>query len=78
VGQFHFAERVNLQLPVTTLRYIQRDGTVVADSETLRFTRFASLAKLIATGGFAQIVADHTSRCGGGYMTGTCPAELCT
>ena len=63
---------------VGTLRYIQRDGTVVADSETLRFTRFASLAKLIATGGFAQIVADHTSRCGGGYMTGTCPAELCT
>jgi len=62
---------------VGTLQYIEQDGNVVDDSATLRFTRFESLARLIATLRFDQIVADHTSRCGAGYMKGVCPTGVC-
>jgi hypothetical protein len=62
---------------VGTLQYIERDGSVVGDSPTLPFERFGRLAQLIAAGQFARIVDDHSSRCGGGYMKGVCPPDLC-
>ena len=62
---------------VGTLQYIERDGSIVDDSATLRFTRFESLARLIATLRFDEIVADHACRCGAGYMKGVCPTDVC-
>lgn len=63
---------------VGTLRYIDGAGNVQADSSLLRFTRFESLATHIVEAKFAEIVSDHNSRCGGGYMTGVCPTGVCT
>jgi hypothetical protein len=63
--------------PVGTLRYIQRDGTIVGDSPSLERQRFASLVETAAKGGLARIAADHDSRCGGGYMSAVCPAGVC-
>jgi len=62
---------------VGTLKYINRDGAIVGDSATLRFTRFESLAKLIARLSFETIVKDHASACGGGYMSAVCPTDVC-
>jgi triacylglycerol lipase len=62
---------------VGRLQYINRDGSLVDDSPTLRFKRFESLVRLLAEGGFKTIVDDHSSRCGGGYMSGICPSEVC-
>jgi len=62
---------------VGTLQFIDWNGAIQPDSATLRFTRFEHLATQIVTGGFAQIVADHDSGCGGGYMTAVCPDGVC-
>lgn len=62
---------------VGRLQYLEQDGGIVDDSATLRFTRFESLAKLIATGRFDEIVADHACRCSAGYMKGVCPTDVC-
>src|SRR5207245_11748242 len=62
---------------VGRLQYIEQDDSVVDDSATLRFTRFENLARLIATGRFDEIIADHASHCHAGYMNGVCPTELC-
>ena len=62
---------------VGRLQYIEQDDGIVDDSATLRFARFESLAKLIATGRFDEIVADHACRCSAGYMKGVCPTDLC-
>ena len=64
--------------PVGLLQYIDRQGSVQAESPTLSFKRFESLATLIATGKFAEIVDDHKSGCGGGYMSSTCPSDVCS
>ncbi len=73
-----YVHRLDLDyVPVGTLKYIDTAGNVVGDSPTLPFERFARLAQLIGTGQFARIVADHSSRCGGGYMSAVCPADLC-
>lgn len=63
---------------VGKLRYIERNGTVADDSQTLRFKRFESLVRLLAEGGFRTIVDDHSSGCGGGYMSGVCPSDVCS
>jgi hypothetical protein len=63
--------------PVGMLRYITKAGTIVADSPTLLFQRYLSLAELIVAGHFDEIVKDHRGECGGGYMTTLCPQGVC-
>lgn len=63
--------------PVGTLRYITKAGAIVTDTPTLRFQRYLSLAELIVTGHFEEIVKDHRGECGGGYMTAVCPEGVC-
>ncbi len=58
---------------VGTLRFIDWNGHVVGDSALLKAQRIVRLSLLIVTGKFNQIVLDHTSSCGGGYMKATCP-----
>lgn len=62
---------------VGTLRYITKAGTIEPDSPTLRFRRYLSLAELIVDGGFGEIIADHGSECGSGYMSAVCPQGVC-
>ncbi|MFI4948927.1 MAG: lipase family protein [Alphaproteobacteria bacterium] len=45
---------------VGDLHFIDWDGNFVPDTPLLRLERFASLAKLLVTFGFATIVADHS------------------
>jgi hypothetical protein len=54
---------------VGDLHFIDWSGTLVADTPLLRFERFAHLAKLMVTFGFATIVADHSIAIGSGYDT---------
>jgi hypothetical protein len=63
---------------VGTLRYITTAGKVVLASPMLPFQRYLSLAELIVTGRFAEIVEDHNSECGAGYMTAVCPHDVCS
>lgn len=63
---------------VGTLRYITKAGTVVPASPTLLFQRYLSLAELIVAGRFEEIVDDHSSECGGGYMRAVCPHDVCS
>jgi hypothetical protein len=58
---------------VGTLHFIRWDGTIVGDSRLLELERVVRLTALLTTLNFGQIVADHTSDCGGGYMTAVCP-----
>ena len=58
---------------VGTLRFIDWNGHVIGDSALLKAQRVVRLSLLIVTGKFNQIVADHSSDCGHGYMTATCP-----
>jgi hypothetical protein len=54
---------------VGDLHFIDWSGNLVADTPLLRFERFAHLAKLMVTFGFATIVADHSISLGSGYDT---------
>jgi triacylglycerol lipase len=45
---------------VGDLHFINWDGNLVADTPLLSFERFAHLAKLMVTFGFATIIADHS------------------
>jgi hypothetical protein len=58
---------------VGTLRFIDWNGQIVGDSVLLEAERVVRLSLLIVTGKFSQIVGDHSSGCGNGYMTVTCP-----
>ena len=49
------------------LHFIDWSGNFVADTWLLPFERFAHLAKLMMTRGFATIVADHSISLGSGY-----------
>ncbi len=51
------------------LHFIDWSGTLVADTPLLRFERFAHLARLMVTLGFATIIADHSISLGSGYDT---------
>jgi len=51
------------------LHFIDWSGTLVADTPLLRFERFAHLARLMVTLGFATIIADHSIALGSGYDT---------
>lgn len=62
---------------VGTLRYITKAGAIVPDSPTLPFQRYLSLAELIVASRFEEIVEDHCSMCGGGYMSAVCPQGVC-
>lgn len=52
---------------VGDLHFIDWSGNFVPDTPLLRLERFASLAKLLVTFGFATIVADHSIALGSGY-----------
>ena len=52
---------------VGELHFIDWDGNLVGDTPLLRFDRFAHLARLMTTFGFATIVADHSIAPGSGY-----------
>jgi hypothetical protein len=54
---------------VGDLHFIDWSGNLVADTPLLRIDRFLHLAKLLATFGFATIVADHSIAIGSGYDT---------
>jgi hypothetical protein len=63
---------------VGNLAYISKDHTINYDPPpTLRFDRYATLAGLLFAGRFTDIVQDHKSDCGGGYMTALCPTDVC-
>ncbi len=62
---------------VGTLAFIDWSGTTVGDSLGLDLERAGHMAKLVVEGKFAQIAADHSSSCGGGYMSHVCPTALC-
>jgi triacylglycerol lipase len=51
------------------LHFIDWSGALVADTPLLRIERFAHLAKLMATFGWATIVGDHSIAIGSGYDT---------
>jgi len=51
------------------LHFIDWSGTLVADTALLQFERFAHLARLMVTLGFATIIADHSIALGSGYDT---------
>lgn len=63
---------------VGALQFINWSGQIVGDSLGLELERAGHLAKLIVEGQFEQIAADHTSSCGGGYLSHVCPTALCT
>jgi pimeloyl-ACP methyl ester carboxylesterase len=80
---FRQAEHWDYQ-PVGALRYIEsaKDGyKVVPDYPLLMAERYleiaAELAKDMVDGNFASFGDAHSSRCGHGYMGGTCPAAVC-
>jgi hypothetical protein len=54
---------------------------VVPDYPLLMAERYleivAELAKDMVDDNFASFGDDHSSRCGPGYMGGTCPAAVC-
>ena len=52
---------------VGDLHFIDWSGNLVADTPLLRFERFTHLARLMATFGFATIIADHSIAIGSGY-----------
>jgi hypothetical protein len=62
---------------VGSLRFIDWKGQIVNDSQGLELERAGHLAKLIVEAQFERIAADHTSACGGGYMSHVCPTALC-
>jgi len=64
--------------PVGVLRYIDWDGAIVADSSVLERKRFERLLELFLLLRFERIGADHSSSCGGGYMTAVCPSGVCS
>jgi hypothetical protein len=73
-----YVHRLDLDYSVVgTLRYITQAGEIVPDSPTLRFERYMSLAELMVTGRFEEIVNDHSGGCGGGYMSAMCPQGVC-
>ncbi len=63
---------------VGALRFIDWSGHIVGDSLGLELERAGHLAKLIFEEKLAVIAADHSSSCGGGYMSQVCPTALCT
>jgi pimeloyl-ACP methyl ester carboxylesterase len=80
---FRRAENWDYQ-PVGTLRYIESPEhgcKVVTDYPLLMTERYleiaAELAKDMVDGNFASFGDAHSSRCGHGYMSGTCPAVIC-
>lgn len=58
---------------VGTLQFIDWEQQVVGDSKALQMRRLLHLSLLIVELQFAQIAADHSDSCGGGYMTQVCP-----
>jgi hypothetical protein len=56
-----------------TLRFIDWNKHIAADSERLKAERIASLALLIIRQQFRQIVQDHLPDCGFAYMAAVCP-----
>ncbi|MFB3922948.1 MAG: lipase family protein [Terriglobia bacterium] len=65
-----------------TLRYIQKDGTVVGENRTLNFARRTEILAEAILGHWVKIVRAHGPWCpgtlsDGGYMRGVCPAGLC-
>ena len=80
---FRQAENWDYQ-PVGTLRYIEsaKDGyKVIPDHLLLMAERHleiaAELAKDMVDENFASFGDAHSSRCGQGYMGGTCPPNIC-
>lgn len=62
---------------VGTLKFINWKGQTVNESRGLELERAGHLAKLIVEGQFERIAGDHSSACGGGYMSHVCPTALC-
>jgi hypothetical protein len=56
-----------------TLRFIDWNNQIAADSERLKAERIASLALLIIRQQFRKIVQDHLPDCGFDYMSAVCP-----
>jgi pimeloyl-ACP methyl ester carboxylesterase len=80
---FRQAENWDYQ-PVGTLRYIEsaKDGYEAIPDHPLLMTErhleiAAELAKDVVDKNFASFGDAHSSRCGHGYMGGTCPAAVC-
>jgi hypothetical protein len=80
---FRQAENWDYQ-PVGTLRYIEsaKDGYKAIPDHPLLMTErhleiAAELAKDVVDKNFASFGDAHSSRCGHGYMGGTCPAAVC-
>ncbi len=65
--------------PLGTLFYIDRDHQVETAYPLLDYLRLLELLAAMLRGekGFAEIADAHSLDCGGGYMSGVCPAGVC-
>jgi hypothetical protein len=63
--------------PVGRLQYIDANGRIFDDDDTLRWERDLRLAVEVVTGRFSQIAADHAIGCGSGYMSAVAPIGVC-
>src|SRR5207244_10556303 len=59
------------------LLYIQRDLTIIGDSDELQEQRVKGLARAVIHRQFEQIGDDHRVACGWGYMSAVCPIGVC-
>lgn len=63
---------------VGTLQFIHWNKKTIVDSSLeLNVERLVRLVGAIAECQFEAIVDAHTASCGGGYMDGMCPPEIC-
>jgi hypothetical protein len=63
--------------PVGLLRYIDSNGQIADDRDSLRLERDRALAVKIAEWRFAQIASNHSIGCGSGYMSAIAPTGVC-
>ncbi|MFM8325612.1 MAG: hypothetical protein ACKN9U_12185, partial [Pirellulaceae bacterium] len=54
--------------PLGKLRYVTHSGRIIDDDQALRAERSLNLASEIIRLRFAQIAAEHSIRCGSGFV----------